>query len=118
MKESQVVIYDKWVNFDDSWRDLFLLALKRKANVIILDSLLPFQLQKVTDVLICIWRGENLMLDDYADFLTNMLDLRFVFIGYNIPKVRILEGMSIVIVDQKYFSSEDELINAVLGETV
>jgi len=117
MEKKKVIVFDKRADSEDSWRELFLSALKYKADVKLIKYLSYFFFfEGKLDVLIYLKRKEEIeYFNDTLSYFARRLDAKLVTLGYNLPKKEIPAGF--IGISQKDFFSEEELINAVLGET-
>jgi len=115
MKKKNVAVYDRLVDSNDSWRDLFLSALKLKANVVLTEFFSDlFSFDGNLDVLVYLERQEESeLIRDTAAYFGQQFDAKLIFLGHNIPKEEIPAGF--IGVSQKDFPSEEDLINAILG---
>jgi len=115
MEKKYVVILDEWVDFKDSWRDLFLSALERRAYIRLTKFFSDFfYFDDKLDVLIYLKRKEeNESFEDILSNFAQQLDAKLIALGYNIPKEEIITGF--ITINQKDFSSEEKLINAIFG---
>jgi len=117
MGEKKVLIYDELMNSDDHWRDLFLSSLKSrcKADIKFTKSFSDFiNIEDDFDILIYLKREtiESLLRQTIYGFSLH-IDARLIILGHEVLREEIPSGF--IGVSQKDFSSEEELINAILG---
>lgn len=116
MEKNNVIVYDERIDWEDSWRELFLSALERRAHIKSTKFFSDFfYFEKDPDILIYVRRRIiNQVRNNIISGFVQQLNTRLVALGYDVAKEEIPAGF--IGVSQKDFSSEEELINAILGE--